>query len=239
MLRRLCQTAAVALVLGLAGAGQAAAQGIPVIDATAVAQLIESVRNQLEQLQQLQQQLAQQTRMVTGLGTSVMPGLQGVAQQTIGLVNDVQGLSYQLQNVRGQLDQLYPGSYGSTDYAQALALLDQMVQQNRMTAQDAIALQNRVAQNQPLVSGAVAQAVQASDAAPGQTAAIQATNQILAAVSTQLMDLQTVAMSQARVLETEAMRQQSLRAAGAASYGRASASGRNPTATAPSTDPFN
>jgi len=54
------------------------------------------------------------------------------------------------------------------------------------------------------ISGAVA----ASQGAAGQTAAIQATNQLLAALSSQLQGLQTILIAQARTQETILAQQQ-------------------------------
>ena len=69
------------------------------------------------------------------------------------------------------------------------------------------------------VNGAVA----ASQGAAGQTAAIQATNQLLAALSSQLQGLQTILITQARTQETILAQQQAGAVAARAETARATA----------------
>jgi len=79
-----------------------------------------------------------------------------------------------------------------------------------------MATQNQIVQAQPVTANAVNGAVAASQNAPGQTAAIQATNQLLAALSTQLTQLQTILITQARATQTAEAQAQAAQAAGAA-----------------------
>src|SRR5665213_1891565 len=66
------------------------------------------------------------------------------------------------------------------------------------------------------VNGAVA----AWQGAAGQTGAIQATNQLLAALSTQLTQLQTILITQGRAEQTAASQAQAAQAAGDAEHTR-------------------
>jgi P-type conjugative transfer protein TrbJ len=79
---------------------------------------------------------------------------------------------------------------------------------SRLTMQDSMAVQNQLVRSQTTTAGAVNSAVAASQGAAGQTAAVQATNQILAALSTQLQGLQTILIAQARTQETILAQQQ-------------------------------
>ena len=74
-------------------------------------------------------------------------------------------------------------------------------------------MQNQIARGQPTTAAQVAQAVQASQGAAGQTAAIQATNQLLATVSAQLTQLQNLLITQARAEQTLAAQAQATQAA--------------------------
>jgi P-type conjugative transfer protein TrbJ len=78
-----------------------------------------------------------------------------------------------------------------------------------------------VAQTQSSTSNVVATGVAASQGAPGQTAAIQATNQLIAALSTQLSQLQTLMLTAARSAETAEAQHQSVTAAAASESVRA------------------
>jgi P-type conjugative transfer protein TrbJ len=89
-------------------------------------------------------------------------------------------------------------------------------QNNALALQDALRMQNQIAQGQPTTSAQVASAVTASQGAAGQTAAIQASNQLLATVSAQLTQLQNLLITQARAEQTLAAQAAASQAAGAA-----------------------
>ena len=69
---------------------------------------------------------------------------------------------------------------------------------NQQAIQAALQLQNQVAQGQTTTTSQVQTAVAASQAAAGQTSAIQAGNQLLATVTAQLTQLQNLLITQAR-----------------------------------------
>ena len=94
--------------------------------------------------------------------------------------------------------------------------LQQQNVQNQQRSQKAMQVQNQIAQGQAGVAAQVGGAVSASQAAPGQTAAIQATNQLLATVTGQLTQLQALLITQARAEQTLAAQAQASQAAGAA-----------------------
>ena len=87
---------------------------------------------------------------------------------------------------------------------------------NSQALQQALQMQNLIAQGQPTTAAGVSTAVRASQAAPGQTAAIQASNQLLATVTAQLTQLQDILITQARAEQTLAAQGQASQAAGAA-----------------------
>ena len=89
-------------------------------------------------------------------------------------------------------------------------------QNNALALQQALQMQNAIAQGQPITSAQVASAVSASQGAAGQTSAIQATNQLLAAVTAQLTELQNLLITQARAEQTLAAQVQASQATGEA-----------------------
>ena len=89
-------------------------------------------------------------------------------------------------------------------------------QNNALALQQALQMQNAIAQGQPITSAQVASAVIASQGAAGQTSAIQATNQLLATVTAQLTQLQNLLITQARAEQTLAAQVQASQASGEA-----------------------
>jgi P-type conjugative transfer protein TrbJ len=116
--------------------------------------------------------------------------------------------------------QTYASAYPSTMPGASLATTQSSLatwrQNNALALQQALQMQNQIAQGQPIVAAQVAQAVQASQGAAGQTAAVQATNQLLASVSAQLTQLQNLLITQARAEQTLAAQIQASQATGAA-----------------------
>jgi P-type conjugative transfer protein TrbJ len=206
-----------ALSLGMTATGpQPARAQMTVIDPTAIAQAIKQVSQQLQQIQQLQAQLTNQAAMLQKLGTNVTGPLQAITSQATQLLQQAQGIGYNSQNLSQQYQQLYPANMQGMSFAQITQALANWQTNSRQTLQEAMATQNQIVQAQPATAAAVNGAVTASQGAAGQTAAIQATNQLLAALSTQLTQLQTILITQARAAQTVEAQAQAARAAGAA-----------------------
>ncbi|OYX33552.1 MAG: conjugal transfer protein TrbJ [Caulobacterales bacterium 32-69-10] len=198
---------AVSLGLGPLPPQPAAAQQI-VFDPRAVAQAVQQVRQGLAQIQQLQAQVTNQVAMLQRLGTDVTQPLAQINAQASQLMQQAQGIGYNSQNIAGQLQQLYPTSLSGQNFAQIQQRLASWETNSRLTLQDSMAVQNQLVRSQATTAGAVNSAVSASQGAAGQTAAIQATNQMLAALSSQLQGLQTILIAQARTQETILAQQQ-------------------------------
>lgn len=181
--------------------GQAQAQ-LAVIDTTAVAQAIKQVSQGLQQIQALQNQLRQQAQMLQRLGLDVTAPLRAITSEATALLQQARGLGYQAANLGAALAQAYPTSLAGFSPQDIAAKLQEWARNSRSTLQEAMEVQNQIALAQPATASAVSAAVSASQAAAGQTAAVQATNQLLAALSTQLMQLQTLLITQGRQTET-------------------------------------
>ena len=218
MRKFLATTALVAaLGLGMTATGPQPAQAqMTVIDPTAIAQAIKQVTQQLQQIQQLQAQLTNQVAMLQKLGTDVTGPLQSITSQATQLLQQAQGIGYNSQNLSQQYSQVYPANMQGMSFAQITQALTGWQTNSRQTLQQAMATQNQIVQAQPVTAKAVNGAVAASQGAAGQTAAIQATNQLLAALSTQLTQLQNILITQGRAEQTAAAQAQAAQAAGAA-----------------------
>jgi P-type conjugative transfer protein TrbJ len=206
-----------ALAVGMsASVPPPAAAQMTVIDPAAIAQAIKQVAQQLQQIQQLQAQLTNEAAMLQKLGTDVTNPLQTITSQATQLLQQAQGIGYNGQNVAQQYGQVYPASMQAMSFTQIAQALATWQTASRQTLQEAMATQSQIVQAQPATATAVKGAVAASQGAAGQTAAIQATNQLLAALSTQLTQLQNLLITEGRAAQTAASQAQAAQAAGAA-----------------------
>ncbi|PVM83558.1 conjugal transfer protein TrbJ [Caulobacter radicis] len=185
-----------------AGLAPAARAQLTVYDPAAVAQMLKQVSQGLQQIQTLQAQLANSQRMLETLGLDVTGPLRDIAGQATGLLRQAQGLGYTAADISRDFAALYPGDLAGLTPAALADRLKAWSQASRQTLQDALQVQNQIAQAQGITAGAVGAAVDASQAAAGQTAAVQATNQLLAALSTQLTQLQVLLITQGRQVQT-------------------------------------
>lgn len=164
-----------------------------------VAEQLAQLRQGLQQLEQLKQQVSNQQAMIAKLGSNISPELGGIVQDATSVMKSAQGIGYSAKNVTGQLDQLYPKSMSVDQILSATQNWQNASQQTRIEAMNA---QNAIVDSQGRTQNAVNGAVNASQNAAGQTAAVQATNQLLAALSTQLTGLQTLLLTQMRAAQT-------------------------------------
>ena len=189
---------------------------LTVIDPASIAQEIRQVSLELQQLQQLQAQLAAQSAMLKKLGTDVSGPLTTITRQATGLMQQADGLGYTSQSIAQQFQSTYGSSLAGASLSQTLSALATWRQNANLTLQQALSTQNQIVQSQTQTTGAVSTAVAASQNAAGQTAAIQATNQLLVAMTTQLTQLQNLLITQARAQQLAAAQAQAVQAAGAA-----------------------
>lgn len=186
----------------LASLASPARAQMTVYDPAAVAQAIKQVSQGLQQIQALRDQLTQQARMLQTLGVDVTGPLREITSQATGLLQQARGLGYNAADISQDLAKLYPTDLAGLSPKALAERLASWKESSRQTLQEALQVQNQIAQAQPATSGAVGAAVAASQAAAGQTAAVQATNQLLSALSTQLTQLQTLLITQARQTES-------------------------------------
>jgi P-type conjugative transfer protein TrbJ len=194
----------------------AASAQVTVIDPVAIAQAVRQVAQQLQQIQLLETQLANEAAMLRSLGTNVTAPLLSINAAATQLLQNAQGIGYNSQNVAAQYSQTYPTSMSGASFAQIVQALATWQAGSRQTLQQAMATQNQIVQAQTVTATAVQGAVAASQNASGQTGAVQATNQLLAALSTQLTQLQTILITQARATQIAQAQAQAAQTAGTA-----------------------
>jgi len=196
---------------------------VTVIDPAAIGHLIAqynnqitAISNQLTQIQRLESQLTNQAAMLQKMQTDITGPIQQIASQATGILQQAQGIGYGAQNITSQFASLYPQSMPGASLASTQASLATWRTNNAQAIQDALTMQNLIAQGQPTTTAQVQSAISASQGAAGQTSAIQATNQLLATVTAQLTQLQNLLITQARAEQTLAAQAQASQATGAA-----------------------
>jgi P-type conjugative transfer protein TrbJ len=214
--RSILFSAALAASLLLVAQPPAAQAQVAVIDLKAILQAEQQVSQGLTQIQRLESQLSNQAAMLQHLQTDITGPIAQITGQATAILQQAQGIGYGAQNVAQQYASLYPTTMPGASLASTQASLATWRQNNALALQDALRMQNQIAQGQPTTSAQVASAVTASQGAAGQTAAIQASNQLLATVSAQLTQLQNLLITQARAEQTLAAQAAASQAAGAA-----------------------
>jgi P-type conjugative transfer protein TrbJ len=214
--RSILFSAALAASVILAAQPPAARAQVAVIDLKAILQAEQQVSQGLTQIQRLESQLTNQAAMLQHLQTDITGPIAQITGQATAILQQAQGIGYGAQNAAQQYASLYPTTMPGATLASTQASLATWRQNNALALQDALRMQNQIAQGQPTTSAQVASAVTASQGAAGQTAAIQASNQLLATVSAQLTQLQNLLITQARAEQTLAAQAAASQAAGAA-----------------------
>lgn len=174
-------------------AGRAVAQGIPVFDASNLANTLLTAERSLEQINN-------QLKMIESLGFDASGDLSQILSQTTAVLNQVEGMTYNVGQISEQFANAYPENMDGMTYDDLVSLKDSVLIQTRDAQKHAMELQASVAGSIPQTQTTVDALVAESNAAPGTTAAVQANTQLLATLSTQISQMQTLLMAQTRAL---------------------------------------
>jgi len=208
--------AVVVVILAIGWVAPAAHAQVAVVDLKAIVQAEQQVSNQLTALQRLQSQLSNQALMLQKMPTDVTGPVLQIEGQATRILQQAQGIGYGAQTVGQQYSSAYPTTMPGASLANTQASLSAWRTNNSLAIQQALQMQNQIAQSQPTIATQVQTAVTASQGAAGQTSAIQATNQLLATVTAQLSQLENLLITQARAEQLVAGQTQAAQAAGAA-----------------------
>ncbi len=190
---------------------------VPVVRATVVvldpfnlSVNVEQVVYHLELVTRLNAQIRNQQRMLASWEFSRLDGMLASMESVRGVL-DADKDVYRPLDVDDLLEQQYPLSsdhYAHLDAAAAEALRGQWIAAQRHTLVQARTAQNRVYLEMSSSEGRIADYVQQSNAAPGQTAAMQAGNEIVANLVGQMQAMQALEISDARAeIEAIALKQ--------------------------------
>ncbi len=191
-----------------------------VIDHAAIIQALRQVQQGVQQIQALQSQITNQQAMLQRLGSDISPALGNIVSDATTIMKTAQGVGYTAKSLTSQLSSIYPKNMLGATWEAVQASQADWAQRSADTQREAMEAQNAVVRSQDLTQGSVRGAISASQAAAGQTAALQATNQLLGALSAQLTGLQTLLVTQARAAQTADAERVALSAAARADTAR-------------------
>ena len=202
------RTLLAAATLSAAAPAVAAAQ-IQVYDPINNAQLVSEVAKSAQQILLLQTQLEALLRGLQAQDASITPALRNVVGDLDKLLKSASGVGYSPSQAVSAYQSTYPAGLSG---ASGPATLADWRQKTWAAHSDLVAVQSLVAAALSQNADAAATAVDQSQAAPGPTAAIQSTNQLLAAISGQLGQVETLIAASSRATASGVLEQQSVAA---------------------------
>jgi P-type conjugative transfer protein TrbJ len=163
------------------------------------ARALQEVNNQIQSLQNEATMLENMARNLSSLNTSQLGGITNDLQQISTLMNQAQGISFNVQSVEAAFQQLYPQSFGTgTSIPQLLTDAQSRWQNARGAFQQTMQVQSQIAQAVQSDTVKLASLVNTSQGAQGNLQVSQATNQLLALSIKQQLQMQTLMAAQGR-----------------------------------------
>lgn len=235
--RRLWRAApAVAVAAVLGASGPALAQAVVFDPRNHVENALQSAR-QLESLANEARQLAHEARMLAASPYSHLAETSQTLRDIGALAETVRGVASSVEDLERQFDDLYSGDLADLDLADLNGRAAGRRRTARATAEDLARTAAELDRLARARGARVSGALQASEAAEGQTAAIQSSTQMLAVLAEDLAAMRTTLLAQSRLMAEAAAREAAERDA-AAETRRRFWRGREATPAAPRFDPF-
>ncbi len=164
----------------------------------AATRTLEQIRHQLAQVEQ-------QARMLAKGTLQLSPELARTIDEAEGLFRSAEGLAYDIDRIGGEIEALYPETWDAYDLDTVLQQSDRWVAESRRSLAFAMQTEARAAQNLSTTRSRIGSALDASQAAEGQTSAVQAGNQLLGVTATQLAGIEALMIAEGRALQAERM----------------------------------
>ncbi|SFS90700.1 conjugal transfer protein TrbJ [Brevundimonas viscosa] len=196
----------------LLAAGAAPAQVIVFDPRNQLQNALQAAR-QLESLHNEARQLINEARMLAASPYSHLVETSETLAEVAELAREVRGVAAEMEALERQFRDLYPEDLSALAPEQLIAQGRERNQQARRTAED---LARAAAKLEALTAGRnqrLAGALAASQAAQGQTAAVQSSTQVLAVLAEDLATLRAAMLAQSRLMAETAARQAADRAA--------------------------
>jgi P-type conjugative transfer protein TrbJ len=172
------------------------------------ARALEQINNQVEQLQNEAQMLRNQARNLQGLDFSALSELKSTLAATNQLIQQAQGLAFNVSRMEEEFKRLYPESFSAGMSGAQMAGDARHRWRNSLEAlRTATQVQSQAMQNFASDERALTDLVNRSQSATGALQAMQATNQLLALQSRQAIQAQQLQITQDRAAALEQARQ--------------------------------
>ncbi|WP_426257307.1 P-type conjugative transfer protein TrbJ [Sphingomonas sp. DC1600-2] len=168
------------------------------------ARSLQQINNQITALQNQAQSLINQTRNLTSLPFSSLQQLQQSIARTQALLQQAQGIAYDVQNIDQAFRTTYGAATASMSSQQLVSGAQARWQQSVQSLQDAMRVQATVVGNLDTNRSQMSALVSSSQGATGALQAAQAGNQLLALQAQQLADLTAAVAAQGRAQSLEA-----------------------------------
>jgi P-type conjugative transfer protein TrbJ len=168
------------------------------------ARSLQQINNQITSLQNQAQLLINQTRNLTSLPFSSLQQLQQSIARTQALLQQAQGIAYDVQNIDQAFRTTYGAATASMSSQQLVSGAQARWQQSVQSLQDAMRVQATVVGNLDTNRSQMSALVSSSQGATGALQAAQAGNQLLALQAQQLADLTAAVAAQGRAQSLEA-----------------------------------
>ena len=170
------------------------------------ARTLQEVNNQIKQLANEAQMLVNDARNLATLPYDIVWQLKSTLALTNQLIAQAQGIGFQISQTNVAFNRFYPPTYYSSSGANMLADSKQRWWHSFLSLQTTVAMQSQAAQNLASDENALATLVSQSQGAIGIVQAAQATNQLLALHSRQLIQEQQLRLTQDRSAAIERAR---------------------------------
>ena len=171
------------------------------------ARSLEQINNQIRQLQNEAQMLMNQGRNLTKLDFSALADLKSALTATNQLIQQAQGISFNVSQMETEFTRLYPSAYtGGTSGGQMATDARQRWRNSLEALRTATKVQSQAVQNFASDEQTLTDLVTRSQLAVGALQATQATNQLLALQSRQVMQGQQLQITQDRAAALEQAR---------------------------------
>ncbi len=172
------------------------------------ARTLEQINNQIRQLQNEAQMLANQARNLTSLNFSALGELRAALSATNQLIQQGQGLAFNVAQMDMDFRRLHPQSYSAAISGTQMATDARTRWTNSLEAlRTAAKVQSQAVQNFTSDERTLTDLVNRSQSAAGALQAMQTTNQLLALQSRQAMQAQQLQITQDRAVALEQARQ--------------------------------
>jgi type IV secretion system protein TrbJ len=168
------------------------------------ARSLQQINNQITSLQNQAQSLINQARNLTSLPFSSLQQLQQSIARTQALLQQAQGIAYNVQHIDQAFRTTYAPATASMSDQQLVSGAQARWQQSVQSLQDALRVQATVVGNLDTNRTQMSALVASSQGATGALQATQAGNQLLALQAQQLADLTAAVAAQGRAQNLEA-----------------------------------